>query len=101
MSTQTTFPRISYSQLAETALTQYDRGLLREYFAEVRSIWQKVQSNVTKVVVDLFIDAEEDIRSVVVTYYLDAKADEALGYWDMIGQELENSASGDCSAKAT
>jgi hypothetical protein len=101
MSTQLTFPKISYTLRAETALTHCERGLLGDYFIEVKSLWPKVHSRVTKIVVDLFVDVEEDIRSIVVTYHLDAEADEALGYWDMIGNELDRWASGAEAIKAS
>jgi hypothetical protein len=100
MMSQLTLPRISYTLAAETALTEDDRALLDAYLAEVRLIWLRVPSKVSKVVVDLFIDREEDIRTVIATHCVDADADEAIGYWNLIGQELDCWASGVTADKA-
>jgi len=87
-------PKISYAPTVEAALTEHDKCLLEEYLNEVRSFWLRAPSKVSRVVVDLYIDKEEDIRTISVTHCVDADADEALGYWNLVGQELECWASG-------
>jgi len=94
------FPSVAYTHRADTELNQDERRLLRDYFTEIKTFWLEVHSNVTKIRVDLFVDSDEDLRNIKVTYCLDADADEALAFWDMIGQKLEKWASGSSEGKA-
>lgn len=83
-------PPVTYSDTAMHGLSAADKVLLDAYFTQVRLFWLNAEYVPTAVTVDISVDAEENVRTVVVAHSLDAEPDDALRYWDSIGEELDN-----------
>jgi len=82
-------------------LTTRDRELLSENFTKLAQVNSDVRCSISKISVDLFVDAQEGGREIVVTSHFDVDAATALTYWDSIGGHFDRWMLGDSTDIAT